>query len=609
MSISPASTRPGQNADARDMLSSDTVWTRTVGNVDGPAFAIATATAAPAEGQPFGRYLIRKRIAKGGMGEVLLADQLGPLGPVRPVALKRMLPGLAQRSGAARMFLDEMALAAQLNHPNIATVYDFGDVDGVYFIAMEYVDGLPLSELIQRIGPLPIQEALAIIISVADAVSYAHTWKSPRGVVTPIVHRDISPQNIMVSLQGGVKLLDFGIASAEAALGAGRLDGKLNYAAPEQLQGAPSDRRSDLWALGVVLYEVLTGTRPFQRNNPIELLTAVLEQAYPPLETRRAEAAPLSKIVTRALMRDPTRRWPTAEGFRAACLEVAQERGPVTPDRLGALVQAAGGPSQSVLGVESFTHISFAAGAPELTVPSPDEVPPTPASGGATQPDPMARGTRPVPFARPSRAMFAAGLLAASLLGWAILRAEPAVIVEPEVATAAPAAGSPLAGGPAPVAGHAGELPEPAATTTPAAPAATATSILVVSESAESKAPGAAPGALAGRSGGSRAVAGRAHGQHTASAATRAPTAADATPESAIGLLSVRSVPWGRVALDGKFVGNSPLANLPVARGPHTLVLSPNFGAFAARSARINIRAGATTRVIVDFSSGQLSIE
>src|SRR5262249_25660430 len=160
-----------------------------------------------------------------------------------------MLPQFASDESALVLFLDEMAIAAQLNHPNIATTYDFGEIEGSYFLAMEYVEGLTLQAVVQKLGPLPVPEVVALARRTADALAYAHALKIPGREIIPVVHSDVSPQNIMISAQGAVKLLDFGVARAEAAVQKGPGRGKVSYAAPEQMRCRPPDRRFDLWSL------------------------------------------------------------------------------------------------------------------------------------------------------------------------------------------------------------------------------------------------------------------------------------------------------------------------------------------------------------------------
>ena len=313
------------------------------------------------EGLPYGRYLIRKRVARGGMGEVFLADQLGPTGQaIRPVALKRMLPRIARKPHAAKMFLEEMATAAQLNHPNIATTYDFGEVDGTYFFAMEYLQGLSLSQLLQVLGALPVPHTVHICLKVLEALNHAHQRKTISGTIAPVVHRDVSPHNVMISTDGTVKLLDFGIARAETEVMGGRLEGKIAYAAPEQLQGGLVDRRSDLWAVGVMMYELLCGFRPYEMASIDDILMVARQENFLRLEDMRPEAGPLSAIITQSLRFKKDNRWNDAESIINALQSAASSFVTVGPQELAELVMSAGGPTTSVLGVEQITSFGRA---------------------------------------------------------------------------------------------------------------------------------------------------------------------------------------------------------------------------------------------------------
>ncbi|MEE2901128.1 MAG: protein kinase [Myxococcota bacterium] len=313
------------------------------------------------EGLPYGRYLIRKRVARGGMGEVFLADQLGPTGQaIRPVALKRMLPRIARKPHAAKMFLEEMATAAQLNHPNIATTYDFGEVDGTYFFAMEYLQGLSLSQLLQALGALPVSHTVHICLKVLEALNHAHQRKTISGTIAPVVHRDVSPHNVMISTDGTVKLLDFGIARAETEVMGGRLEGKIAYAAPEQLQGGLVDRRSDLWAVGIMMYELLCGFRPYEMASIDDILMVARQENFLRLEDTRPEAGPLSAIITQSLRFKKDNRWNDAESIINALQSAASSFVTVGPQELAELVMSAGGPTTSVLGVEQITSFGRA---------------------------------------------------------------------------------------------------------------------------------------------------------------------------------------------------------------------------------------------------------
>ncbi|WDT79866.1 MAG: serine/threonine-protein kinase [Candidatus Manganitrophus sp.] len=218
----------------------------------------------------FGKYLLLDKIGTGGMAELFLAKQTGLSGFEKSVAIKRILPHLTQGSEFIAMFINEAKLAALLTHQNIVQIYDLGNVDQCHYIAMEYIMGKDLRTVINhgksKNIPLSIGDALLIVSKICSALDYAHRKKDLNGNDLHLVHRDISPQNILVSYEGEVKLVDFGIA--KAAMGGqetktGVLKGKLAYMSPEQAWGKPVDGRTDLFALGIVLYEAVTGERLF----------------------------------------------------------------------------------------------------------------------------------------------------------------------------------------------------------------------------------------------------------------------------------------------------------------------------------------------------------
>ena len=233
------------------------------------------AAAVPSSGPDrFGQYEILEKIASGGMAELYKAKRTGVEGFQKIVAIKKILPHLADDEEFVTMFADEAKLAAQLNHPNIIHIYDLGKIQaGGYFIAMEYVDGRDLrgrssSRRHATLGvPLPVPLAVYIASKVASALDYAHRRRDAEGHELNIVHRDVSPQNILISYEGDIKLCDFGIAKAASKASktqSGALKGKIQYMSPEQAWGKPIDRRSDLFSLGVVLHELLTGERLFR---------------------------------------------------------------------------------------------------------------------------------------------------------------------------------------------------------------------------------------------------------------------------------------------------------------------------------------------------------
>jgi len=213
-----------------------------------------------------GEYRIVRSLACGGMAEVSLALTSGPQGFEKLVVLKKILPHLAAKPRYVRLFLDEAKLAASLDHPNIAQVHAIGQVDGAYCIAMEYVHGSDLKRVVARVAasgrPFPIDQAVRIVREVAAALHHAHERCGPDGTPLRIVHRDVSPSNIQISYDGAVKLIDFGVAKSEVSsirTQTGTLKGKAGYMAPEQVQCGPVDRRTDVYALGIVLWELLSG--------------------------------------------------------------------------------------------------------------------------------------------------------------------------------------------------------------------------------------------------------------------------------------------------------------------------------------------------------------
>jgi len=272
------------------------------------------------------RYEPLKKLATGGMAEIYLAKQSGLEGFEKVVVLKRILPHLASDDEFVNMFLDEARIAAKLSHPNVVQIYDLGKADNTYYIAMEYVSGRNVQHLITKQqtlgGHLPVEHVCRIIAGVCDGLHYAHARKDYDGKPLNIIHRDISPQNILVSFAGGVKVVDFGIAKASTQLAqtrAGVLKGKYAYMSPEQVRGSKIDHRSDIFAVGLVMYEMLTGARTFERENSLKTLKAIVqEKPLNPREMNPDIPMEVVKILSKALEKNPDRRYKTAQEFQLA---------------------------------------------------------------------------------------------------------------------------------------------------------------------------------------------------------------------------------------------------------------------------------------------------
>jgi hypothetical protein len=279
-----------------------------------------------------GEYYLLRKIGQGGMGTIFLAKRLGVGGFEKTFVVKCMLESLASSEESVAMFFDEARLAARLTHPNIAQIYDFGVIDGTYYIAMEYIPGEDVAAIINKLTErklkIPVQIALRIMLDLAGGLEYAHTL-SEGGKALSIIHRDISPSNIMVSYQGAVKLLDFGIAKAASRLSetrSGGLKGKLAYLAPEQIRDLPIDHRCDIFCLGITFYALLTQRHPFKRETEVGTMHAILEDEVPdPRTFRQNLPESVAAILSKALAREADDRYHSA-GEMAFALQTALAR-------------------------------------------------------------------------------------------------------------------------------------------------------------------------------------------------------------------------------------------------------------------------------------------
>jgi serine/threonine protein kinase len=280
-----------------------------------------------------GRYQVLKHLASGGIADVLLARASGLEGFARHVVIKRMKPELAKEERFAKAFLDEARISASLNHQNIVQVHDIGEEGGSYFFAMEYIHGEDTRTLLNKVRErgehVPLEIAVAIMMSAAAGLHHAHEKTNSQGEKLGIVHRDVSPSNILVGYDGSVKIVDFGLAKAaqrSTTTASGTLKGKASYMSPEQCKGEPVDRRTDTFCLGIVLYELVTAQRLFKGPTEYATMAAVVDGEIPPPSRLRADIPPaLDAIILRALSRKAADRYQTAEDFRAAVEAFAVE--------------------------------------------------------------------------------------------------------------------------------------------------------------------------------------------------------------------------------------------------------------------------------------------
>ncbi len=282
-----------------------------------------------AESDRIGRYRVLRRLAVGGMGEVFLARHEGPAGFAKTLVVKRILKHLASDPRFIEMFVNEARIAALLSHPNVVQIFELGEDAGAYFIAMEYIAGRSLravgTALRARGQTLEPTMAARIAAQALHGLQYAHVLKDDRGRPLEIVHRDVSPDNILVGFGGAVKLLDFGIAKAVAAARehTRTLRGKFAYMSPEQLRGEVLDRRADLYSMGVVLYELLTSRLPYTALSPSAILDGMGQPPARPSTHSPSVPRELEEIILTALAQDPARRFQSAEEMASALIEFA----------------------------------------------------------------------------------------------------------------------------------------------------------------------------------------------------------------------------------------------------------------------------------------------
>jgi serine/threonine protein kinase len=290
-------------------------------------------------GSYFGKYFLLKKLAAGGMGEVFLAKQQGPAGFEKILILKKVLPHLTENKEFVELFLGEARLAARMNHRNIVQVFELGEQDGGYFIAMEYVQGKALRDVIdvaiKKKEKLHGELCRSVAEQICDGASYAHNLTDISGRSLNIIHRDLNPQNVLISYTGDVKVIDFGIAKSEMSTvktEAGMIKGKFVYMSPEQSLAKKLDKRSDIFAIGITLYEMLTGINPFHKNNIVLTLEAVQRFEPPPPSEYDPAFAPFDPIIAKSLAKDRDRRYADAAEMQDDLRRVVLPR---APERLG----------------------------------------------------------------------------------------------------------------------------------------------------------------------------------------------------------------------------------------------------------------------------------
>ncbi len=285
------------------------------------------------DGFRLGKYVLLERIAVGGMAEVFRAATYGAEGFAKELIIKRILPDIAEDETFVRMFVDEARLASKLEHPNIVQVFDFDCADGVHFIAMEYVRGRDLGYVLKKAREsgvkIPESAALFVFSQLLESLRYAHEKTDAEGRALQIVHRDVSPQNILLSFEGEVKLADFGIAKAAGSsrTATGSLKGKYRYMAPEYVKRQGVDQKSDIYAAGTVLYELITNEHPFRDGSDMGLLTDIAEGNYVrPREVDPAIPPAIAAMIETAMALDPAQRFRSARAFLESLKETCRAR-------------------------------------------------------------------------------------------------------------------------------------------------------------------------------------------------------------------------------------------------------------------------------------------
>ena len=304
-------------------------------------------------GQVLGRYELLLPIAAGGMAMVWAARMRGTRGFQKIVAVKTMLPKLSEDTQFEQMFLDEASLASQIRHPNAVEILDLGEQGGILYLVMEWIEGVPLNQLMKaakRQGGVPFKVAVRVAMQTCAGLHAAHELKDETGKLVGLVHRDVSPQNILVTFDGVTKVVDFGVAKATAAgdgaTQAGQIKGKVGYMAPEQVRGESIDRRVDVFALGIVLYALTTGKHPFRRESEAATMYNICAPQAVMAPTKVVPNFPveLERIILKALEKDRDKRFDSANDMLKALDKLPEELRATTDHDVGVFVQGLLGP-------------------------------------------------------------------------------------------------------------------------------------------------------------------------------------------------------------------------------------------------------------------------
>lgn len=501
-----------------------------------------------------GNYELVRRLAEGGMGEIFVARKKGTGRFEKDVALKLLLPHLTASEESVRRFYDEASLAARMRHPNIVEIFDVGEAEGRPFIAMQLVDGVSLDRYLRAVldrgEQVPLPVARAIGLAICEALAYAHGLTDQSGRPLKLVHRDVTPSNVLLSFTGAVQLTDFGIARVGDDKTTNGLRGKAAYVAPEQLtHEAPVDGRADLYASAVTLYELISGQNPFRRKTKEATLLAVLNESLTPLASLRPSVSEqMSAAVMKALARTPAGRFQDATAFRKAFVD-----GPVAsaPELAEHLQSVLGGPAVAVEAeghetrsqVLRVTRIVSGEHAAEVT-------------------DRHERRTV-LPFVAGGGAVVALlGLLA--FIAWP----EPPPEVRREIIASPVAPPRPVELSPV-VEGDPGKPPEPVEPKPTTAPEPKPREAAVVKPS--SKRLGKAEPKLV------------------------------ESPALQIGYLAADAEPWAEVLVDGARVDRTPFSKYPLPAGKHELTFRSPDGREEKR--QVTLSQGKTTSIRVTFAS------